>query len=268
MYSVFKPKSEILQQYISEFTILNKNNFKPTRYLALPHSKAAISLFNKSSVIYNEHQLDITNDKSNSPSVYILGKYTSPILLDYKGAVDEIAINFKTLGINYFFEDNFDKIASKPVQILTDNGWNEFSTQLYNIEEDKRIDSLENFLLLQIKHKKLTQIESIIKTMESDKSLKIKDIASELNISVRTINRLFHRYIGFAPKDFKRIIRFRSALKMNVGEISLTELCLNNDYYDSPHFTNEFRLLTNKNPRDFFNSMSEIGDEKFPYVFL
>jgi AraC-like DNA-binding protein len=103
--------------------------------------------------------------------------------------------------------------------------------------------------------------------LENDKSLKIKDIALKMKVSERTINRWFHKYIGCPPKDYKKIMRFRSSLK-NSKEMNLTELCLNNDYYDSPHFTNEFKLLTNRSPRDFFNAMSEVGEERFPYIFL
>lgn len=268
MYKVFKPKSEILRKYISEFTILKKDHFSPIKYFALPHDKAVISFFNQTKLSYNDFILELDRERKNSPLIIGCGKYTTPLFLDYKNFIDEVAINFTPTGINYFFDEDFEKIAPAPVQFINNNNWIEFSNKMFEKDKDQRIDYLERFLLSELRNKKIFRIENIVNKLQSDKTLKIKDIAIKMNISERTINRLSHKYLGCSPKDFKKIVRFRSALSMKTKEISLTELCLNNEYYDSPHFTNEFKILTNRSPRDFFKSMIEVSDEKFPYIFL
>lgn len=188
--------------------------------------------------------------------------------MKYENFVDEISINFNELGINYFLKENYGEIANRPIQYITNNKWNNFAKEMFSSNAEDRICLLEKFLLSQFMNKDLNVIESIIKEMENDLSLKLKDIVLKVKISERTANRLFHKYLGCSPSLYKKILRFRSTVKLYEKEISLTELCLKNEYFDSPHFTKEFKLLTGKSPRDFFNSVNEISDKKYPYIFI
>lgn len=265
MYTVHKPKSEKLKKYITEFTILKKEAFKPINYLAFPHSVGSIVFLSGAEIDYKNSKVVIKKSEKNPPSVVALGKYIKPLHLFYENFVDEIGINFSPTGMNYFFDNNYDEIASKPFQFLSNDIWNEFSKNLFN--EKERINILENFLLSQVKKKNLKKIEQIIEIQQNNTSIKIKDIALMMGISERTIGRLFNKHVGCTPIEFKKILRFRSSVLMNNEKMNLTELCLNNTYYDSPHFTHEFKQLTSINPKVFFNILTKISDKEFPYIF-
>ena len=267
MYKTHQPKSDILRTYISEFTVLENANFKPINYYAFPHSVGAIFFVNDAEVTINQTGVSFTKNLKATPKTMVLGKFIEPLFLKYESAIDEIAINFTATGINYFFDKNYDQLAPAAIQFLDNETWNEFSKRLFSTSAENRIELLEEFLLSQLISKDLTKLESILEQMELDKSSKWKEISDNLKIPQRTINRMFHRYLGCSPKDFKKIIRFRSSIEMHTDNLNLTQLCLRNDYYDSPHFTNEFKRLTNKSPRDFFKNVEEIGNEKFPYIF-
>ena len=267
MYDVYRPKSEVLRKYISEFTILKKEAFTPINYVAFPHYVGSIVFLANAKVEYYNFKIKVTKADTNAPFIVVLGKYLKPLHLFYQDYVDEIGINFTPTGMNYFFDDNFDKIAKEPFQFLNNKNWNDFSKILFQQNENERIELLENFLLSQVKKKDLKNIEHIIEILQNDVSIRVKDIAVKMYISERTINRLFHKYIGCSPIAYKKILRFRNSVIMKNEEMNLTELSLDNAYYDSPHFTNEFKQLTAINPKKFFNQLTKIGDKEFPYIF-
>jgi AraC-like DNA-binding protein len=267
MYEIHQPKNTPLKKYISEFAILKKDLFKPINYLAFPHHRGSIAFFSQANITYDNLTLEIERDDHLSTSIIILGKYKEPLLLKYRNFVDEIVINFTPTGLNYFFTENYDKIIDTPIKFLKNEKWIEFSKQLFKAKKNERICLLENFLLSHFMEKNLSLIEHIIDKMENNKSLKIKNISQEMNISERTINRIFHKYTGLSPKDFKKILRLRNTITMHNKKMSLTKLCLNNDYYDSSHFTNEFKNLTKRNPRSFFNSLKKINSMESYYIF-
>ena len=126
---------------------------------------------------------------------------------------------------------------------------------------------LEDFLLSQLKKKDLKIIEQIVKIFKNDLSVKIKDIAQTMQLSERTINRLFHSYIGCTPTAYKKILRFRKAVAMKNKKNSLTEVSLLSEYYDSAHFTHEFQQLTSTNPTSFFNKLTKVNNNEFPFIF-
>lgn len=268
MYKTFKPKSEFLKKYIQEFTFLDEKDIFPKTYYAFPHNISAIVFIQNAKLNYNSNILEISKTQTKETLVFSIGKYVEPLFVSYKHYVNEIAINFTPTGINYFFDENFSDIAKFPIQGVRDSEITEFSKELFNTSKEDRIESLELFLLQRFREKNILLVEQVVNMIECDKSLKFKNICKELNVSERNVNRLFHKYIGCSPKNYKKITRFRGAIKdYNQNESNLTQICLENDYYDSPHFSREFKKLTNKKPTDYFNQLTFISKNKYPYVF-
>jgi len=268
MYEVFKPKSELLKEYITEINVLKEKSSYPKEYFAFPHNVSSIVFFKDVEIKYSNHLLEINKTQTKNAPIIIIGKYVEPLLVKYNDYVKEIAVNFSSTGINYFFDVEFNDIARLPIQVLNNNQLKEFSILLFNTNENERITEIERFFKQRFIKKDLQLIEKIIRTVENDKLIKFKDISKALDISARSLNRLFHKYIGCSPKDYKKIIRFRSAIKdYNKKGLNLTEMCLKNDYYDSPHFTREFKKLTNMTPKNYFQHLTLESAKEFPYIF-
>lgn len=268
MYKTYKPKSELLKKYIQDFTVLDENGVFPNEYFAFPHNIGAIILLQHAQLDYKSNNLKIERNDLKDSVVFSIGKYLEPLFVSFKNYVEEIAINFTPTGINYFFDENFCDIAKLPIQKVNDAEFTHFSKTLFNTNIENRIELLERFLIQRFREKDLELIEQVISMAESDKSLKFKEICEELNVSERNINRLFHKYIGCSPKDYKKIIRFRGAIKdYNKSESNLTQICLENDYYDSPHFSREFKNLTKMKPKEYFKQLKYISNNKYPYIF-
>ena len=94
-------------------------------------------------------------------------------------------------------------------------------------------------------------IHSIIHTAST---VNVDLLAGECALSRRQFERKFKWFAGFSPKMYERIVRFQSA----AGEYknqnkSLTQIALENGYYDHSHFTNDFKKFSGHSPKDYFS---------------
>ncbi|MEM8568401.1 MAG: helix-turn-helix domain-containing protein [Bacteroidota bacterium] len=67
----------------------------------------------------------------------------------------------------------------------------------------------------------------------------------------RQLQRLMKRHTGFTPKQFSKILRLQNAIDEKQAR-NLTELAGLSGYYDQSHFSNDFKQLTGKTPKEYF----------------
>lgn len=273
MYQVFQPKSEKLQKHIYNFAILDTNSvLQEVNYFAFPQRGSSMAFYQNATLEFQERSLHISKAKPNQYSAIILGKYLIPLHLNYKNLVPEVSINFTPTGLNYFFDKSFQEIAPENVQPLLDPEWIDMVKELFKpSSNEQQIQVLENFLLQCIKNKDLSIVEQSIALFQENIQLKVSEIANSLDVSTRTITRNFEKHVGCTPSQYKRVIRFRSAIQNRFKpnqQHNLTQLCLLSEFYDSPHFTKEFKKLTHISPRHFFKQVTPVGSHSYPYIFL
>lgn len=80
--------------------------------------------------------------------------------------------------------------------------------------------------------------------------IRVNELESELNYSVRYINKLFNEYCGLSPKAYSNIIRFQTTLDQLNREPnnSFTSISEAHGYYDQAQFIREFKKFTTKTP--------------------
>ena len=94
-------------------------------------------------------------------------------------------------------------------------------------------------------------IHSIIHTTGK---VNIDHLAQECCLSRRQFERKFKWFAGFSPKMYERIVRFQSAADEYKNQNkSLTQIALENGYYDHSHFANDFKKFSGHNPKDYFS---------------
>ena len=270
MYKIFIPKSEKLKKYISNFCILNEFEGE-INYLAFPQLGTSLAFYFNSKLTFEDDCINITKKNKCTPQVLLLGKYKLPIQIRYNSYSPEISINFTPTGLNYFFDKNTGEIAKNSTQLIHNEKWSKIGSDIFNQNSnEKQIDYLELFLLKKLVKKDLSNVETFIACLNQNPTFSISTIANKMNISTKTINRSFTKYVGCTPTDFKKIARFRKAIdtKFNDSFKNLTQICFESNFYDSPHFTREFKKLNQMSPRDFFSDISYVADENIPYKFL
>ncbi len=82
----------------------------------------------------------------------------------------------------------------------------------------------------------------------------IDEVARQIGISRRHLERKFAHSVGVPPKVFAKMLRFQRALalKQQDERISLTELAYAAGYADQAHFIHDFKSMTGLPPRAYF----------------
>ncbi|MDX2165789.1 MAG: AraC family transcriptional regulator [Deltaproteobacteria bacterium] len=80
----------------------------------------------------------------------------------------------------------------------------------------------------------------------------IAELRERTGWSKTRLASVFREQIGFTPKHYARILRFRRLLALlHPGDTALIDAALEAGYYDQPHMTGEFRAFTGMTPRAF-----------------
>lgn len=106
--------------------------------------------------------------------------------------------------------------------------------------------------------------EDLVKVViNSGGNCSISDMAENMNVSVKTIERKFKSKLGIGPKKYARLVRMVNTLKQSRESISLTELAYDNQYYDQMHFVKEVKNFTGLTPAKFFQTHKGIQSPTF-----
>ncbi len=265
------PKSKFLKKYIQSFSILVSDGKKDINYYLFPQIGSTLVLTNNTYTKRFDNKIQFINDINSSPTAEIFGKYTSPVLIQYKGVFNEFSVDFTAAGINYFFDKPYNLIASNNFQELKNSSLAELSSQIsIIIDSDQKVEIAEQYFIKKFNQIKIGYLEKAVSLILNQGNISIDSVAQECNVSTRTLNRVFNNYIGCSPQIFKKIVRFRKAINYKLRseeKLIYTDLFYDDNFYDSSHFIREFKSLTNENPTNFFNTISEMGISKFPVRF-
>lgn len=253
MFTNIIPLSDQLKKYITCFTVSHHGETFPLRYTAFPNLGTCLALFNHTSISIQPNKVTFTRDETHGPEIIVLGRLIQPTLITFNDPIDEIGINFTPCGINFFFEMPFVEIAGQSHQLLSESKWSKFASQLFEIPFKKRIESLEEFLLLNLSVHKDDPLQRINNITSEVNKLTVKELAEAACMSERNFLRYFKKYVGCSPSLFKKIIRFRNVLDAQYSKNTNAyhKFLITEDYYDSSHFRKEFLQFTGCALRSF-----------------
>lgn len=124
---------------------------------------------------------------------------------------------------------------------------------------DRRIALMSEYVLALIRHSSRQPDNSIklaISTILKAKgAIRVRDLRERLFITERTFERRFASEIGVTPKQFSRIIQFRSSLAQieETDYASLTAIAYDNGFSDQSHFIKAFRQFTGATPKEWLS---------------
>ncbi|MFA1821756.1 DUF6597 domain-containing transcriptional factor [Virgibacillus oceani] len=131
-----------------------------------------------------------------------------------------------------------------------------------------RVKWAEAFLLKKLSNKiGKTTSSSLLNNMlytifSRNGNISVHELCSMEFTDARTVNRLFHKWIGLSPKKFCQIIRFQSTVQALVDKTNPLTVASQFGYYDQAHFIHDFNKYLGKTPSavnlsDFYNTISE-----------
>lgn len=90
--------------------------------------------------------------------------------------------------------------------------------------------------------------------LQKDNSIHIlTNIQRQLNITERSLQRLFETHVGISPKMYKRVCQFQAAFQqLNHDEYSkLTDVAFDHGFADQSHFIRVFKEFTGITPKAY-----------------
>ncbi|WP_298115421.1 AraC family transcriptional regulator [Flavobacterium sp.] len=271
----FKPKSEILQKYIEGYYFLtNSKSDLPIEYFTFPNNYSIVSIIENAEVLYSENKGIIKEKKGNPLNSDLICHYKKPIKLSYEGNINEITFYFKPLGLNAFLEKSLCHYTNDFFAnfIPFDDYKELFTTILKENNLNKKIELIENYWLSKLKefqHPFLNQVINDLK--DTQKEYSISDLAKKYNTTRQNLTKHFESNLCKSPSDFKKIQRFRDALKSHMNsknKNNLTSLSYDMLFYDQSHLIKDFKSLTGLTPKNFFKNISSQENGEVNWLFV
>jgi AraC-like DNA-binding protein len=170
-----------------------------------------------------------------------------------------VAYFFKPFAMTGIFNIPATKLLASPVELQhwMPHQTNALKTQLsYADSTIKKVDVLEHFLIhqLQQNNKVCEIVRSATDQIMCDPS---PDILSTLlqkeNLNIRTFQRMFKKYVGVTPNQYRRICQFQSSFaQVRAKEFdSLTDVAYDNGFADQSHFIRSFKEFADTTPNHY-----------------
>ena len=247
----------ILSKYIQNYFIVetyNSIDFMPKERVYPTGNATMVFHYGSPSIFQKKDSI-----KNIEPNLVICGQQTSYYDLSLSGKTGMIFIVFKPHGVKSFFNFPITELLNENLSLhdLLNNETIELEDKLFNSPNNRqRITHLENFLIKRLIHNnEFERVEHALKIIENSKGqIKAQDIAHEVCLGIKQLERTFSKCVGINPKKYSSIVRFQNVIQMRRKHknSSMFQLAFDNGYYDHAHFIHDFKSYTGLSPKEFF----------------
>ncbi len=190
------------------------------------------------------------------PASLVAGQIKNSIFIGPTGRVRLFGIRFHPTGAHRFFDFEMNSLANR-IESL-DSVW---GSSVRQVEE--RLWSALSFkeqtvvaeMVLRERMRKPTNIAAWLNTAvasisEAHGTRGVRDVARDVDISERGLERRFNRYIGLNPKAFSRIVRFQSFLRAigSARKPDILDIAYRFGYFDQSHLIRDFHQYSGMSP--------------------
>lgn len=185
------------------------------------------------------------------------GQREYPVGIMQRGAIDLIGVRFWPGGLAAFLPMPVHQVSNQTVAIgdVFGRAACELECRLYDAlaQPARQIALLDAFFLerlsLSAAHRCALHLAAQLRA--SGGALSVRELSAEAGYSIRTVDRLFRRYMGITPKFYAQIVRFGAALERMAQGASLADVAASSGYYDQPHFTKTFAAFAGQTPEQY-----------------
>jgi AraC-like DNA-binding protein len=95
---------------------------------------------------------------------------------------------------------------------------------------------------------------------QSDNLLQLNEFCRRHDVGIRTLERMFNKYVGVSANTYSTLNRFHSSLnQLLYNDYSkLSDLAYGNGYFDQMHFIKDFKRFAGNAPKNFVNQKNSI----------
>lgn len=173
-----------------------------------------------------------------------------------------IAFFFKPFALATIFKLSAQDLKAKPIEL---NLWNvqkamALNIQLYHSKStQEKLEILSQFIFRQIESNKSDceiiryATDSIMQNSNADTR---SQLLQKLNLTERTFQRIFKKYVGVTANEYRRICQHYFAFSQLKGGHfeKLTDVAYTNGYFDQSHYIRSFKEFTKTTPNEYLQS--------------
>jgi AraC-like DNA-binding protein len=191
------------------------------------------------------------------PQSFIVGQLTRFLLLKPTGRVEIMGVRFKPGGAYRFLRCPLESLTDNnapPSDLWGGEGKYLEEAVLEACDNTRRQQLVEEFLLKKLEQTtpRLRLEATIAEIIRSRGQTRVHELAEQIGLSSRQLEREFRTSVGLSPKGLARILRFQNLLRL-VGEGPLREwayLACESGYADQAHMVREFREFSGQSPSE------------------
>ncbi len=197
----------------------------------------------------------------NQERAIAVGQLTEHLELESDGPHEIIGIRFKPHGLSAFTRLPMCDITDS--ELALDNLWAAFPfDRLWEAQSDcDRRFILDQFFCAQLLADDFDQLRHGQLLMAAS-LLTVEQVAKQINLSCRQLQRKFKKQIGLSPYQYRRICRLRvlaSQLKQKAMP-RLTDLAYQLGFSDQAHMNRDFKSYSGLSPLNFRHQQLWMGD--------
>lgn len=173
-----------------------------------------------------------------------------------------IAYFFKPFALSTVFNIHASKLKE---QVIDLSNWsahktNALKTQLiYSDSTARKVEVLDNLLIHQLQQNKreCEIIQYVTDQIMYDPGTEILSaMLKKLKLTERTFQRIFKKYVGITPNQYRRICQFQlSFFQLRSKDFNkLTDIAYDNGFADQSHFIRSFKEFSEVTPNDYLKS--------------
>ena len=247
--------SETLRPYVNSIMVMANDDPKAKTSLPLYADGYPGIMFQQSA-----NGLYFLPKRKKLSELFLYGQTVYPASLEVEGPFDFIVFQLYPFVSKYLLDvdprqlndDCFDLLQLRFVDVES------FAIRLRaNVIFEERVKIVSELMMQLIAHNKVRTDDRVQKAisiiLENKGQTSMAAVRRELFVTERTLERQFIKQVGLTPKQFAKIIQFKSSLQQLTEENydQLLDVGLDSGFSDQSHFIRSFKKYTGKTPSEF-----------------
>lgn len=270
---IYRPENPILKKYIECFYILEQTSEEPSAtYFTFPSIYTIVTISEKTETLATKNKITTRYCLSKPIETNLVSNFNEPVLVSYEGKINEVTTYFKPLGINSFIPNNLKYYSEGSFPDFSPyEDYKEAMAAILSIEDQNgKIRAIELYWLSKFRPFENALLTEVLIEMFDTNNVNqsMTKLSNTTGRSRTTINKHFDQHICKTPSQFKKIIRFRSAIQSQLDDKNRVGMSYTVDYFDQSHMIRDFKKLTGFTPKVFFSKTSTLEKGFIKWMFI